>query len=116
MFYEIFEWLKTITIFVIFCETLLGFAPSVEYKKYLKPFAGLLILLKITAFLMGDMNEKGIMNFNEILSEYQYTVGEIVNPESEIRQMIPDEDSREKQGMQIQIDEISNISISPVNW
>ena len=49
------DWLKELAVFIVICETLLSFSPNGVYKRYIKPFVGLILLLRISAFLIGTV-------------------------------------------------------------
>ena len=53
MLEDFIEWLKQLAVFMILCETILSFAPTQTYKKYIKPFVGMILLFRITVFLFG---------------------------------------------------------------
>ena len=61
MFLSVFEWLKGLTVFVIVCETTLGFAPSLQYKRYLKPFVGFVILFVVINLIKKNKSKRGIL-------------------------------------------------------
>lgn len=88
MLNELVGWLKELTVFIVMCETLLSFAPSVVFKKYIKPFVGLILLLRITAFLIGTVDVNWNERIDTIFDGYEQSVGKylenitIVEPET----------------------------------
>lgn len=74
MLNELVEWLKHIAVFMILCETMLSFSPTKTYKRYIKPFVGLVLLLRIAVFLVGaveiDWNER----VSEVFDHYEQSV------------------------------------------
>lgn len=74
MLNELVEWLKHIAVFMILCETMLSFSPTKMYKRYIKPFVGLILLLRIAVFLVGaveiDWNER----VSEVFDHYEQSV------------------------------------------
>lgn len=68
------EWLKELTIFMVICETILSFAPTSTYKKYIKPFVGLIMLLWITSFFFGAVQIDWNQRIDSIFDEYEQSV------------------------------------------
>ena len=68
------SWLKELTIFMVICETILSFAPTAVYKRYIKPFVGLIILLWITSFLFGAIEIDWNQRVDSIFTEYEQAV------------------------------------------
>ena len=68
------NWLKELTIFMVICETILSFAPTSVYKKYIKPFVGLIILLWITSFLFGAIETDWDKKMEQIFTDYEQAV------------------------------------------
>ena len=52
---KLVSWLKELAVFIVICETILSFSPTGVYKRYIKPFVGLILLLRISAFLIGTV-------------------------------------------------------------
>lgn len=71
---SIVDWLKEITIFMVICETILSFAPTAVYKRYIKPFVGLIMLLWITSFLFGTVETDWNQRIDEIFNDYEQSV------------------------------------------
>ena len=68
------EWLKELTIFMVICETILSFAPTSTYKRYIKPFVGLIMLLWITSFFFGAVEIDWNQRVHTIFDEYEQSV------------------------------------------
>lgn len=68
------EWLKELTIFMVICETILSFAPTSAYKRYIKPFVGLIMLLWITSFFFGAVEVDWNQRIHTIFEEYEQSV------------------------------------------
>lgn len=75
MFAELVEWLKQIAIFMVLCETILSFSPSKTYKRYIKPFVGLIVLFRITVFLVGTFEIDWDKRVEELFYSYEQSVG-----------------------------------------
>ena len=74
MLSELVEWLKNIAVFMILCETMLSFSPTKTYKKYIKPFVGLILLLRISVFLVGAVEIDWNNRVNEVFEHYEQSV------------------------------------------
>ena len=74
MLNELVEWLKNIAVFMILCETMLSFSPTKTYKKYIKPFVGLILLLRISVFLVGAVEVDWNNRVNEVFEHYEQSV------------------------------------------
>ena len=70
------EWLKELTAFMVICETILSFAPSALYKRYIKPFVGLIMLLWITSYLFGAIEVDWDQRVDEVFEEYEKSVSQ----------------------------------------
>ena len=68
------NWLKELTIFMVICETILSFAPTSAYKRYIKPFVGLILLLWITSFLFGEIHTDWNKKMEQIFIDYEQAV------------------------------------------
>lgn len=113
------DWLKELTIFMVICETILSFSPTAGYKRYIKPFVGLIVLFRITSFLFGAVEIDWSNRVEDIFSEYEQAV-------SHYLENIPvvEEDSRETsvflqlsdsgEKLKGDIINIDNITISPI--
>lgn len=67
-------WLKELAVFIVVCETILSFSPSGVYKKYIKPFVGLILLLRISAFLFGTIEVDWNERIDAVFNEYEQSV------------------------------------------
>lgn len=116
MLNELFEWLKGVAVFVIICEMTLSFAPSHDFKKYIKPFAGLLIILRITVFLMGQGTEILKLDIEDIFENYQISLTEVVNQDFKLKNQKKmnelEEGKKTVQDIEIHIENISLENIS----
>lgn len=68
------DWLKELTVFMVICETILSFSPTAGYKRYIKPFVGLIILLWITSFLFGAIETDWNQRVDKIFTDYEQAV------------------------------------------
>ena len=113
------DWLKELTIFMVICETILSFSPTTGYKRYIKPFVGLIVLLWITSFLFGAIEIDWNNRVEDIFSEYEQAVSHylenipVVEEDSrETSVFLQSADSSEK--LKGDIINIDNITISPI--
>ena len=67
-------WLKELAVFIVICETILSFSPSGVYKRYIKPFVGLILLLRISAFLIGTVEVDWNKRIDEVFAGYEQSV------------------------------------------
>ena len=67
-------WLKELAVFIVVCETILSFSPSGVYKKYIKPFVGLILLLRISAFLFGTIEVDWNERIDAVFNDYEQSV------------------------------------------
>jgi len=74
MLNELVEWLKHIAVFMIVCETMLSFSPTKTYKRYIKPFVGLVLLLRIAVFLVGTVEIDWNERVSEVFDHYEQSV------------------------------------------
>lgn len=74
MLNSVVEWLKELTVFMVICETILSFAPTTTYKRYIKPFVGLIMLLWIVTFLFGAVEIDWNQRAYTIFEEYEHSV------------------------------------------
>ena len=111
MFISVFEWLKGLTVFVIVCETTLGFAPSLQYKRYLKPFVGFVILLRIIGFWLSDNTYEMKLDIDELFVEQEISFGNILKENKLNEDIINNIEAfgqdKMEQEMRIQIEDIS---------
>ncbi len=71
---ELIGWLKELAVFILMCEIILSFSPNAVYKRYIKPFVGLIMLLRITSFLFGAVEIDWNQRVQEIFSDYEQSV------------------------------------------
>lgn len=74
MMKELVEWLKQIAVFMVLCETILSFSPSGKYKRYIKPFVGMIILFRVTVFLVGTVETDWDRRVGEVFDYYEQSV------------------------------------------
>lgn len=67
-------WLKELAVFIVICETILSFSPTGVYKRYIKPFVGLILLLRISAFLFGTVEVDWNKRIDEVFAGYEQSV------------------------------------------
>lgn len=67
-------WLKELAVFIVICETILSFAPTGVFKRYIKPFVGLILLLRISAFLIGTVEVDWNKRIDEVFAGYEQSV------------------------------------------
>lgn len=68
------SWLKELAVFIVICETILSFSPNGAYKRYIKPFVGLILLLRISAFLIGAVEIDWNKRIDEVFCGYEQSV------------------------------------------
>lgn len=114
------SWLKELAVFIVICETILSFAPTGVFKRYIKPFVGLILLLRISAFLIGTVEVDWNKRIEEVFDGYEQSVSrylenmpvvEITDDEKEENIYAYENRKQLKQDL-IKIDEIM---ISPIN-
>lgn len=118
------DWLKKLAVFIVVCETILAFTPSAAYKRYIKPFVGLIILLRITSFLFGAVEVDWSRRVDEIFTSYEESVSQylenvpIVEAEDDVENG-PEEglfeyDSGQDKKLNEELINIDDIIISPI--
>ena len=105
MLNELVEWLKNIAVFMILCETMLSFSPTKTYKKYIKPFVGLILLLRISVFLVGAVEVDWNNRVNEVFEHYEQSVSRYL----EVLPIIEKEDKSNKY-----ITSVTNVKIEEI--
>ena len=75
---ELVDWIKQIAIFMVVCETILSFSPSKTYKRYIKPFVGLIILFRIAVFLFGAVEVDWDRKVEDIFDHYEQSVSQYI--------------------------------------
>lgn len=68
------SWLKELAVFIVICETILSFTPNGVFKRYIKPFVGLILLLRISAFLVGTVEVDWNKRIDEVFDGYEQSV------------------------------------------
>lgn len=92
MLNELVEWLKHMAVFMILCETMLSFSPTKTYKKYIKPFVGLVLLLRIAVFLIGTVEVDWNERVTEVFANYEQSVSQYL----EIYPVVEEKEGDEK--------------------
>ena len=114
------SWLKELAVFIVICETILSFAPTGVFKRYIKPFVGLILLLRISAFLIGTVEVDWNKRIEEVFDGYEQSVSRYLEnmPVVEITDYEKEENiyayENNKQLKQ-DIIKIDKIMISPIN-
>lgn len=72
---ELVEWLKQIAVFMVLCETILSFSPTKTYKRYIKPFVGMILLFRISVFLFGAVEIDWNKRIEDVFVHYEESVG-----------------------------------------
>lgn len=113
------DWLKELTIFMVICETILSFSPTAGYKRYIKPFVGLIVLLWITSFLFGAIEVDWSNRVEDIFFEYEQSVSHylenvpvVETDSSEIPNFLQKNKKEEK--LKEDIINIDDVIISPI--
>lgn len=91
MLNELVEWLKHIAVFMIVCETMLSFSPTKTYKRYIKPFVGLVLLLRIAVFLVGTVEIDWNERVSEVFDHYEQSVSRYLEGYPVIEEKITEE-------------------------
>lgn len=114
------EWLKELTIFMVICETILSFAPTTVYKRYIKPFVGLIVLLWITSFLFGAIEIDWNARVDEIFTDYEQSVSQylenipVVETDAVYEESVDVLSNENEEKLKEDIIKIDNIIISPI--
>lgn len=82
MMEEFVEWLKQLAVFMILCETILSFAPTQTYKRYIKPFVGMILLFRITVFLFGAAQVDWNRRVEDVFEQYEYSISSYLDKEA----------------------------------
>ena len=114
------SWLKELAVFIVICETILSFAPTGVFKRYIKPFVGLILLLRISAFLIGTVEVDWNKRIEEVFDGYEQSVSRYLENMPVVE--ITDDEKEEniyayENGKQLKQDliKIDKIMISPIN-
>lgn len=114
------EWLKELTIFMVICETILSFAPTTVYKRYIKPFVGLIVLLWITSFLFGAIEIDWNARVDEIFTDYEQSVSQylenipVVETDAVYEESVDVLSNENEEKLKEDIIKIDNIIIRPI--
>ena len=113
-------WLKELAVFIVICETILSFAPTGVFKRYIKPFVGLILLLRISAFLIGTVEVDWNKRIEEVFDGYEQSVSRYLENMPVVE--ITDDEKEEniyayEKSIQLKQDliKIDKIMISPIN-
>lgn len=82
MMEEFVEWLKQLAVFMILCETILSFAPTQTYKRYIKPFVGMILLFRITVFLFGAAQVDWNRRVENMFEHYEQSISSYLDKEA----------------------------------
>ncbi len=74
MLEELVEWLKQLAVFMILCETILSFAPNQTYKRYIKPFVGMIFLFRMAVFLIGAVEVDWNKRVDAVFEHYEQSI------------------------------------------
>ena len=115
------SWLKELAVFIVICETILSFSPNGVYKGYIKPFVGLILLLRISAFLIGAVEIDWNKRIDEVFGGYEQSVSrflenvQVVEPESDaMTGNICNDVGNKEIKLKDNLTNIDNIIISPI--
>lgn len=118
------EWLKEFTVFMVICEMILSFAPTSVYKRYIKPFVGLIMLLWVTSFLFGAIETDWDKKIEQIFTDYEQAVSHYLENvpivederkrEFQCNDLSSKYDFNEKEKLNENIINIDNVIISPI--
>ena len=86
MLQELVEWLKQLAVFMIVCETILSFAPTQTYKRYIKPFVGMILLFRITVFLFGATQVDWNQRVEEVFAYYEESISSYLDEETVVNE------------------------------
>lgn len=115
------SWLKELAVFIVVCETILSFSPNGMYKRYIKPFVGLILLLRISAFLFGTVEVDWNKRIDEVFGGYEQSVSRylenmpVVDMEnSENKRLQYNMNGNEKNELKHDLINIDDVIISPI--
>ena len=114
-------WLKELAVFIVICETILSFSPTGVYKRYIKPFVGLILLLRISAFLFGTIEVDWNNRIHEVFTGYEQSVSRylenipVVEPEHDEKiELQYDNDNGTNEELKRDLINVENVIISPI--
>jgi len=115
------SWLKELAVFIIICETILSFSPTGVYKRYIKPFVGLILLLRISAFLFGTIEVDWNNRIHEVFTGYEQSVSRylenipVVEREHDEKiELQYDTDNGTNEELKRDLINVENVIISPI--
>ncbi len=88
MMTELIEWMKQLTVFMILCETILSFSPTKNYKKYIKPFVGMILLFRISVFLFGAAEIDWNKRVEEVLAHYETSISHYLEDQAIVKEKL----------------------------
>lgn len=91
MLEELVEWLKQLAVFMILCETILSFAPTQTYKRYIKPFVGMILLFRIAVFLIGAVEVDWNKRVEDVFDHYEQSVSSYLDEQAIVNEKIENE-------------------------
>lgn len=113
-------WLKELAVFIVICETILSFSPTGVYKRYIKPFVGLILLLRISAFLFGTVEVDWNKRIDEVFAGYEQSVSRYLDNITIVEERAAKEDTfssyNEMENIKLKQDliNIEKVVISPI--
>lgn len=113
-------WLKELAVFIVICETILSFSPTGVYKRYIKPFVGLILLLRISAFLFGTVEVDWNKRIDEVFAGYEHSVSRYLDNITIVEERAAKEDTfssyNEMENAKLKQDliNIEKVVISPI--
>lgn len=113
-------WLKELAVFIVICETILSFSPTGVYKRYIKPFVGLILLLRISAFLIGTVEVDWNKRIDEVFAGYEQSVSlyleniPIVETDAREEKIFSMYDSTSNMELKQDLINVERIVISPI--
>jgi len=115
------SWLKELAVFIVICETILSFSPTGVYKRYIKPFVGLILLLRISAFLFGTIEVDWNNRIHEVFTGYEQSVSRylenipVVEREHDEKiELQYDTDNGTNEELKRDLINVENVIISPI--
>ncbi len=115
------SWLKQLAVFIVICETILSFAPTGAYKRYIKPFVGLILLLRISSFLIGTVEVDWNKRIDEVFEGYEQSVSRylenvsVVETDAEMEGWEPFKDYDNERELKQDLIKIDKVIISPID-
>lgn len=91
MLKEMVEWLKQLAVFMILCETILSFSPTQTYKRYIKPFVGMILLFRITVFLFGTAEVDWNQRIEEVFAHYETSISSYLEEQAIVEEKLKED-------------------------